>query len=341
MSVAYVAYSPSGTHPSVAEQKQTSPASYADFSDAEGGGWLRTAVQFFAIPLLIVCVAVGLYLGISLMVGTGPKSVGDFVELLQADTINRRWQAAYELATRLQGREVPAEFRDPRLVRALGSALESARAEDADPPQLAVVILGLLGRLGDPESTDKLVDALDDENAWIRSHAIRALGSLGDTAHIDRIRGFAHHDDHGTRQSALAALARLDQVDGLKYRLSSETRKIAIEHLGDRHEDVRFTAALVLAEAREGESALPVLRKMISREYLERFPLDTKLAGVSQYQVHSNVILKAVRALVIIECDDAEVLKDLAKLTDDDIEGDPEVRQRAREALRRLQGQED
>ena len=35
MSVAYVAYSPSGTHPSVAEQKQTSPASYADFSDAE------------------------------------------------------------------------------------------------------------------------------------------------------------------------------------------------------------------------------------------------------------------------------------------------------------------
>jgi len=325
----------------VSDQERPSPASYADFSDTESGGWLRTAVQFFAIPLLIVCVALGLYMGISLMVGSGPKTVGDFVELLQSDTINRRWQAAYELAARLQGREVPAEFHEPRLLTALGQALESARAEQADPPQLAVVILGIIGRLGDPASAPVLLDALDDDDAWIRSHAIRALGALGDRAHVERIRTFAEHDDHGTRQSTLAALARLDQVEGLGYQLSPETRAIAREQLGDRHEDVRFTAALVLAEAGEAEAALPTLHKMIQRSYLEQFRLDTRLGGVSQYQVHSNVVLKAIRALILIKCNDLEVLNDLAKLTDDEFEGDPAVRQRARDALRRLQGQED
>ena len=34
--------------------------------------------------------------------------------------------------------------------------------------------------------------------------------------------------------------------------------------------------------------------------------------------------------------DDAEVAKALSKLTDDDFEGDPEVRQQARKALRML-----
>ena len=36
------------------------PASYADFSEEEEqGGWLKTSVQFFAIPMLIVVMAVG------------------------------------------------------------------------------------------------------------------------------------------------------------------------------------------------------------------------------------------------------------------------------------------
>ena len=77
------------------EENPKSAASYADFSDEEQqGGWLKTSVQFFAIPMLIVVLAVGVYLGASMLLGTGPQTVSDFAELLRSDTVTRRWHAA-------------------------------------------------------------------------------------------------------------------------------------------------------------------------------------------------------------------------------------------------------
>ncbi len=321
----------------MAEKQQSSPASYADFSDAREGGWLRTLVQFFAIPFMIVCVAVGLYVGINLILGSGPETAAEFVTLLQSDTINRRTQAAYELAQRLSGKEIPPEFRDEKLVTALCGALDKAREENQNPPNQARVILMILGRLADSRSADAVRRALDDRHNWVRSYAILALGKIGDRDAIARIRKYADHDDAGTRQAALYALARLDQFEGLRYRLSGETREIALRHLGDAKEDVRFTAALILADADEKDAPRRVLLTMLNRKYLEQFPLDSEQNGLSQYKIHSNVILKAIAAVVKLKLsDDVKMAKALSTLTDDDFEGDSDVRQQARKALRML-----
>ena len=54
------------------------------------------------------------------------------------------------------------------------------------------------------------------------------------------------------------------------------------------------------------------------------------------------MILKAIAAVTKIKAgDDAKVLEALTKLTNDDNEGDPEVRQQARKALRVLADQEN
>ena len=76
-----------------ADPKKT-PASYADFSDAEEqGGWLKTAVQFFAIPMLIVILAVGVYLGVRYLWGGGPKTAAEFVEVLSRQELRQRtWE---------------------------------------------------------------------------------------------------------------------------------------------------------------------------------------------------------------------------------------------------------
>lgn len=305
------------------------PSSYADFSDAEPPGWLKTAIQFFAIPLLIVLVAVGIYVGVNLMVGAGPQNAADFVNLLQSDTINRRWQAAYELAARLGGSEIPAEFREPRLVQALGAALGRAREEE--DPRLAKTILLILRRLGDPASLDAVRAAVDDPDPEIRSFAILALPRLDDRDSIPRLRELTGHEDHGTRQAALVALAELDQAEGLPYRLSSATRDLALRALGDRHEDVRFQAAILLAKAKQPE-ALPVLRKMLDREHLETFELDKSQTGISQYEIHSNLILAAIDAARRLDArNDPEVVAALRKLSGPD--GDEQVRNEARKTL--------
>jgi len=320
-----------------ADPKKT-PASYADFSDAEEqGGWLKTAVQFFAIPMLIVILAVGVYLGVNLMIGGGPTNAADFAEMLKSDTVTRRWHAAFELQARLRD-EVPAEFRTESMRIALESALEKARAEKQDPPMMTVLTLSLLGRIGMPESIPAVRAVLDDPHPWSRSHAIRVLGLLGDRASAGRLRELAAHEDPGTRQAALEALARREQTPAVPFYLSSETRELLEKALGDRAEDVRFTAALLLARAGDRAAPLPVLKTMLDRAYLEKLvpakDMDTRLTGVSRYQLHSNIILKAMVAVSRLDCrDDPEVVAAIRKLTDTTSEGDPDVRTRAREVL--------
>jgi HEAT repeat protein len=320
------------------DEKQATPASYAHFEEKPPQGILRTALQFVAIPLLIVCVAVGLYVGINLMVGTGPESASDFVRLLRSDTINRRWQAAFELSARLAQGDVPDEFKDPELVKALAATLDQARAQGEDPPRLAILVLGLLRRLRDPAALPSVRAALDDPQAWVRAHAAVTLGALRDEESRPRLLALARGDDPGTRQAALEALSMLDQVPGMKFRLLEETRAVALEHVGDPHEDVRFTAALILADAGEKEAALPVLRTMLDRAYLDRFDFNDRWGGLDAYRLRSAILLKAIQRVVALGLhDDPGVLAALRRLTDDGAEGDFEVRQAAREALVRLQ----
>ncbi len=320
------------------EKQAPTPASQARFEEEPPQGFLRTAVQFVAIPLVIVGVAVGLYVGINLMVGTGPTTAADFVRVLQSDTIGRRWQAAYELANRISTGEIPAEFRDPQLLRALSETLADARAQEEDPPKVAVLVLGILRRLREPSTLPAVREALGDKHPWVRSHAAVTLGALGDEESRPRLLALARSDDPGTQQASLEALCSLDQVEGMAFHLSPETRAVALEHVGDDNEDVRFTAALVLADAGEREAALPVLRRMLDRSYLDQFQVNDRWGALDVYRLRSDVLLQAIARAVKLSCgDDPQVMEAIARLTNDDIEGDLEVRQAARKALEALQ----
>ena len=82
---------------------------------------------------------------------------------------------------------------------------------------------------------------------------------------------------------------------------------------------------------------MPVLKTMLSREYLEKLvpasDMDTSLV-VNRYQVHSNLLLAALRAVARLKAgDDPEVVAAVRKLTDSDDEGSAEVREKARELL--------
>lgn len=324
---------------SPALDQKPSPASYADFS-AEKSGVLKTVLQFVAIPLLIVGVAVGGFLGISALVGGGPKTVLDFVDLLRSDTVNRRRQAAFELASRLATGTVPEEFRDPRLVSALGAALEAERKEPRDPPEPAVLILRIFSLLRDPATLPAAREAARDPHPWIRSHALPVLGVLKDEEsrpYLDSL--CSHPDDPSTRQAALAALAILDQRAGEPFRLSDATRARAEELVKDRHEDVRFQAAILLARAGVAEPALPAFRQMLDRAKLGEFDFDRTISGIDRRMVQTNLVLQALDALRSIPgaAKDPGIEALLRRLADDATEGEPEVRQRARLLLQNRQ----
>ncbi|MGH7163171.1 MAG: hypothetical protein ACREID_06790, partial [Planctomycetota bacterium] len=129
----------------------------------------------------------------------------------------------------------------------------------------------------------------------------------------------------------------LEAVPGEPLRLSARVRGLAVAALGDRHEDVRFNAAILLAGAGDGATALPTLKKMIDRRHLETFDFDKKLEGADRQKIHSNLIRAAIEAVAALRVgEDAEVLAALERLSDDATEWDSDVRERARAALRKL-----
>ncbi|MFQ5843978.1 MAG: HEAT repeat domain-containing protein, partial [Planctomycetota bacterium] len=222
---------------------KATPASYADFDDAPRSGPLRTLVQFFAIPLLIVSVAIGIYVGIWSLVGGGPRSLADYARLMSSDTINRRWQAAMEVSRRIReavdrdDREVLQEAREEGFVRTLLAVLQTARRE---APRLeaqvaATQILLVLSLIDSPVALEAVRDAARDTDGWIRVHAVSALGRLQDADSRALFVEYASHHDHGTRQAALVALAGLDHRPGRPLVLTSATREVAARHLQDAH----------------------------------------------------------------------------------------------------------
>src|SRR5258706_16220501 len=79
------------------------------------------AVQFFLIPLAVVAVAVGVYLGFRSLIADD-RSAQDYLTEIRTGGATRRWPAAYELSRLLADPKVRAD-------RTLGPALVKAFEE--------------------------------------------------------------------------------------------------------------------------------------------------------------------------------------------------------------------
>jgi HEAT repeat protein len=105
-----------------------------------------------------------------------------------------------------------------------------------------------LGRLGNPQTIQLLIEALQDEDKWVRRQAAEALGKL-DGPHTLQLFNLALRDvDKWVRQAATTALAenmnRLNNISIL-HRIC----RMARQALSDRDEEVRKQAQQTLEQA--------------------------------------------------------------------------------------------
>ena len=69
---------------------------------------------------------------------------------------------------------------------------------------------GALGRLASSDGADALTQALDDRIYFVRLHAARALGQVGERAAIPRLVRQAREDRFESARAAAEALSRID-----------------------------------------------------------------------------------------------------------------------------------
>jgi HEAT repeat protein len=256
---------------------------------APRGGPLATApalaAQFFLIPFAVVAVLVGLYAGFQVLL-TDDRTVADYLTDIRWGGRERRWPAAYELSRLMADPDVQAK--SPELGPALVKAFVDSERED---PRVRRYLALAIGRLSPapPDAVPALTAALDDADSETVISAIWALGALGDRASVPRLKQLYESPDAGVRKVVVYALGVIGGGD------ERQTLRAALE---DPVPDVQWNAAVALARAGDREG-VPVLRRMLDREYVQR--TVTRTTGpTAETDPVDDIIISGLRAVAAI-----------------------------------------
>src|SRR5262245_16207842 len=194
------------------------------------------AIQFFLIPLAVVAVTAGIYVGFRTLLADG-RSAKDYLVEIRTGGENRRWPAAYELSRLMADPKVRAS--DPTLVPGLIEAFKQSKSGD---PMVRRYLALALGRLDSPApkpAVDLLVEALNDpSDSETRINAVWALGSLREASAISSIESLYASPDTGIRKMVVYALGAIPQA---------AASPVLTTALGDPAPDVQWNAAVALA----------------------------------------------------------------------------------------------
>jgi HEAT repeat protein len=292
------------------------------------------AVQFFLIPLAVVAMTVGMYVGFrSLLADTrGPK---DYLAEVQNGGSDRRWPAAYELSRLMDDPKVRA---DRSLSPALVTAFERAKEDDPRIRRYLALAIGRLDPPMAPEAIAALSRSLDEETkpasqdwvsrftGWstndlgeVRISAIWALGASGDPSVAARLEPLYTSTDAGIRKMVVYSLGALPG-DAQLTTLRSALR--------DEMPDVRWNAAVALTR-HANHDGVPVLRQMLDRQYVEQTVKRDVRQDDDQDPV-ADVMISGLRAAATLKDDALKASVDNLSQHDRSLR----VRQAAIEALR-------
>jgi HEAT repeat protein len=180
------------------------------------------------------------------------------------------------------------QAKSPELGPALVKAFVDSERED---PRVRRYLALAIGRLSPapPDAVPALTAALDDADSETVISAIWALGALGDRASVPRLKQLYESPDAGVRKVVVYALGVIGGGD------ERQTLRAALE---DPVPDVQWNAAVALARAGDREG-VPVLRRMLDREYVQR--TVTRTTGpTAETDPVDDIIISGLRAVAAI-----------------------------------------
>ena len=235
--------------------------------------------QFFLFPLIIIAICVGIFLFFGYL-SYELRTPDQYLTAIRSGSETQRWQAAFELSNIVKSNE--AAVRDPAFVESLVSTYKES--PDADIRVRGFVAL-MLGQLKERPAVPALVEGLRREERlktveWetglgqpslseIQENLIRsqiytlwALGSIGDNSAVHGVLEQAKSEDPSVRKTVAFVLGALKDP--------SATEPLHIM-LNDAKEDVRWNAALALAQLNDSAGA-ELLMKVLEPGYVDTFP---------------------------------------------------------------------
>jgi len=212
--------------------------------------------SFFIIPFLIAVFCVLMFAGINLLTREN-RTVYDYLEDVKTGGLTKRWQGAFELSKILSNHALLPK--EERFSNELISAFEQSRHDDNRIRQYLALAMGRTGR---KEFVKPLMDGLNNEKEENLAAIIYALGALKDKQASPVLSDYLDHSDPRIRSIAVVALGTI--ADG-------SSKGVLQGALQDKEPNVQWGAAISLAQMGDSSGKV-ILLKLLSREYLEKFP---------------------------------------------------------------------
>ncbi|HEY6213031.1 MAG TPA: HEAT repeat domain-containing protein [Vicinamibacterales bacterium] len=264
------------------------------------------AVQFFLIPLTVVAITAGVYMGFRSMLADtrGPR---DYLVEIRTGGETRAWPAALELAKSMDD---PKARADKALAVDLIKAFDESKTGDPrvrkylalaigrlEPPLPSEAVAILLNSLNDPERP-WTPDPMSRFNGWTPEMAeahistIWALGASGDASVAPKLQPLYASEDAGVRKMVVYALGALP----------GETQIVTLRTaLQDSVADVRWNAAVALARHGNHEGA-GVVQQMLDRPYVEQAVKRDVRVDEDQDPI-ADVMISGLRAAAMLKDD--------------------------------------
>jgi len=276
-----------------------------DFSEASGGGCIRTTVSHQAasqlmgmgkpvVPPLLVMVNESESRVRQAVVWTlgyldDPRTIEPLIAALKDEYAGVRHYAAAALGQKNNKRAVAP------LIQALKDSHSLTRLSAADS----------LGRLKDPRAIEALSNLLSDESKEVRYKAVWALGQIKDEQAATVLLGLLSNDDIYVRRKSIEGLGNIGDlraVEPLIELLKSRdewTRQLAAEALG-KIKDLRATEPLMLTLKND---TLPKIRSQaaIALGGIKDERAAHTLTYSSQHDQDGTVRYEAIKALGVLE----------------------------------------
>lgn len=259
-------------------------------------------VQLFVIPAIVVCVVIAVWLLFGKLAG-GERDVNEYVRVIRSENANRRFRAAYELASLISNEKQLQN--DPKLLGDLVELLETELAQtsgdNTEAKQYLALTLGVFQISEGTAPSGKSANALnvlaqalgDNQPMPVRIAATESLA-----------RQAARQDGAISAENIVSPLAkaaeaaepevRLRAVYALGFCGGDLATDALRKRLPDPERDVAYNAAFALIR-RDDRLAADILRELLDAKALEA---NIKLENATEKQNRIEAFqLQALRSL--------------------------------------------
>ena len=213
--------------------------------------------SFFVIPFVITVFGVLFFFMFRILVNES-DSARDYLTEVKIGSATKRWQSAFELAKLLSDPDLIPRSEDFRteMIKAYQYAIH-------DNPMVRTYLALAMGRTGDNNYGQALIEGLRDEDLNSRLASINALGMIQFQPAITLLKQYLSGST--AQEEKLAAVIALGMIGD-----KSVITDLQIL-LSDEEPNLRWDAAVALAKLGD-KSGSQVIDNLLDRKYLDNYP---------------------------------------------------------------------